>query len=124
MIDFENKKVFKLSKGNEKKIPDDIHDLLIPQEEIIGYYTALRDYVVFTSKRIIACNVQGVTGTKKDFSSLPYSRIQAFSVETAGALDIDAELSVYISGLGQVRFEFSGAGKIKEISQAMAEYIL
>ena len=124
MIDFENKKVFKLSKGNEKKIPDDIHDLLIPQEEIIGYYTALRDYVVFTSKRIIACNVQGVTGTKKDFSSLPYSRIQAFSVETTGVLDIDAELSVYISGLGQVRFEFSGSGKIKEISQAMAEYIL
>ena len=41
-----------------------------------------------------------------------------------GVLDIDAELSVYISGLGQVRFEFSGAGKIKEISQAMAEYIL
>ncbi len=124
MIDFENKKVFKLSKGNEKKVPGDILELLIPQEEIVGYYTALRDYVVFTNKSIIACNTQGVTGSKKDFSFLPYSKIQAFSIETAGILDIDAELTVCLSGLGAVRFEFSGMGNIKEISRVIGMYLL
>ena len=82
MIDFQNKKVFKLSKSKEKNIPKDIIELLVPDEQIIGYYSSLRDYVVFTSKRLIACNVQGITGSKKDFTSLPYSKIQAFSIET------------------------------------------
>ena len=43
----------------------------------------MRDCVVFTSMRIIAVNVQGITGKKKDFTSLPLAKIQAFSVETA-----------------------------------------
>lgn len=77
MIDFQNKKVFKLSKAKEKHLPKEIPDLLIDGEEIVGYYSALRDYVVFTNKRLIACNVQGITGSKKDFTSLPYSRVQA-----------------------------------------------
>lgn len=79
MIDFQNKKVFKLSKGKEKNIPKDVTELLIPGEQIVGYYSSMRDYVVFTNKRLIACNVQGITGSKKDFTSLPYSKLQAFS---------------------------------------------
>ena len=90
MIYFQNKKVFKLSKSKEKNIPKDIIEQLIPDEQIIGYYSSIRDYVVFTNKRLIACNVQGITGSKKDFTSLPYSKIQAFSIETAGTLDMDA----------------------------------
>ena len=54
MIDFQNKKVFKLSKSKEKNVPKDIIELLVPDEQIIGYYSSLRDYVVFTSKRLIA----------------------------------------------------------------------
>ena len=65
MIDFQNKKVFKLIKTKEKNIPNDVMELLISEERIVGYYTSLRDYVVFTDKRLIACNVQGITGTKK-----------------------------------------------------------
>jgi hypothetical protein len=66
----------------------------------------LRDYVAFTSKRIVAVNVQGMTG--KDFTSLPYSKIQAFSIESAGTFDLDAELELWFSGLGKVKFEFKG----------------
>ena len=47
----------------------------------------MRDCVVFTSKRIIAVNVQGISGKKKDFTSLPLAKVQAFSVETAGTFD-------------------------------------
>ena len=67
----------------------------------------MRDYIVFTSKRIIAVNVQGITGKKKDFTSLPFSKVQAFSLETAGTFDLDAE-AVWFSGLGRVKFEFKG----------------
>ncbi|MEI3163924.1 MAG: PH domain-containing protein [Lachnospirales bacterium] len=90
MIDFTNKTLFKLKKSNIA-VPDVINKLLIPNEDVIGIYTALRDYVIFTNKRIIAVNVQGITG-KEGFTSLPYSKIQLFSVETAGVIDLDSEL--------------------------------
>ena len=124
MIDFKNGKAFKLSAGKEKNIPKEVYDLLIGGEEIIGYYSAIRDYVIFTNKRIIACNVQGLTGSKKDFSSLPYSKIQAFSVETAGTLDMDSELTICLSGLGSVKFDFSANSNIREIGRSISEYIL
>ncbi|MFQ7309114.1 MAG: PH domain-containing protein [Mediterraneibacter sp.] len=50
--------------------------------------------------------MQGITGSKKDFTYLPYSRVQAFSIETAGTLDMDAELPLCCSGLGSVKFDF------------------
>ena len=65
MIDFQNKKVFKLSKSKEKYVPNDIMEQLIQDEQIIGYYSSMRDYVVFTNKRLIACNAQGLTGAIK-----------------------------------------------------------
>ena len=124
MIDFQNKKVFKLSKAKEKNVPKDILDLLVDGEQIVGQYSSLRDYVVFTNKRLIACNVQGITGSKKDFSSLPYSKVQAFSIETAGTLDMDAELTLCYSGLGNIKFEFSAGGEIKNIGKIVSAYIL
>ena len=71
--------------------------------------------VVFTDKRIIAVNVQGITGKKKDFTTLPYSKISAYSVETAGTFDLDSELDLYYSGVGRVRFEFKGSSDILEM---------
>ena len=124
MIDFNNGKAIKLSKGKESRIPKEVNELLVDGEVIIGYYSAIRDYVVFTNKRIISCNVQGIVGAKQDFSSLPYSKIQAFSVETAGTLDMDAELTVCLSGLGSVKFDFTANSNIREIGRTIAEYIL
>ena len=117
MIDFQNKAIIKLSKVNAETIMHDITPLLIPGEDVIGAYKSMRDYVVFTDKRIISVNVQGVTGKKKDFTSLPYSKIQVFSVETAGIFDMDSELEMYFSGLGKVKFEFSGSSDIVKIGQ-------
>lgn len=124
MIDFTNKAVFKLKKTkgftNEKLVAP----LMVPGETFVGEYQSMRDFVVFTDKRIIAVNVQGITGSKKDFSSLPYSKIQAFSVETAGTLDMDSELEIYFSGLGKVKFEFSGASDIVQIGKLISEKVL
>lgn len=123
MIDFKNGAFVKLKQTDV--VPGAIHELLIEGETVVGVYKAVRDYVAFTDKRIIACNVQGVTGKKQDFTSLPYSKFSAFSVETAGALDMDCELDIYVPGvLGRVRFEFSGSTNIKAIGQAIASRAL
>lgn len=122
MIDFQNGSIFKLKENNDYATI--VTDLLVPGERIVGAFKALRDGVIFTDKRIIAVNVQGITGKKKDFSSLPYSKITAFSVETAGTLDLDSELEMYFSGLGKVRFEFSGKTNLIEISRIIAGFAL
>jgi hypothetical protein len=122
MIDFQNGSIFKLKQNDEFAAM--VSDLLIDGEQVIGAYKAIRDGVVFTDKRIIAVNVQGITGKKKDFSSLPYTKITAFSVETAGSFDLDAELELYFSGLGRVKFDFTGKTNLIEIARLIAGYAL
>lgn len=123
MIDFENGAIFKLKPDNGKSVRL-VEDLLIPGETVIGSYTVVRDFVVFTDKRVISCNMQGVTGVKRDFTSMPYSKISVFSIETAGILDLDSELEMYFSGLGRVHFDFTGSSDIWAIGQAIAKYAL
>jgi Bacterial PH domain len=122
MIDFKNGSVFKLKANNE--YASMISNLLLPDEIVLSAFKALRDGVIFTNKRIIAINVQGITGKKKDFTSLPYSKIVVFSVETAGSFDLDSELEMYFSGLGKVKFEFTGSTNIIEISKVISSFVL
>ena len=72
MIDFKNASFVKLSKTNNSTYASAISGILIDGEEIVSTYQSMRDGVVFTNKRIVAINVQGITGKKKDFTSLPY----------------------------------------------------
>ena len=122
MIDFSNKGFFKLKQNNE--YAERVADLLLDGEEVVDAYKAMRDGVVFTTKRIIAVNVQGITGKKKDYTSLPYSKIVVFSVETAGSFDLDSELELYFSGVGRVKFEFSGQTNVIEIARLIASFAL
>lgn len=124
MIDFKNGSFFKLKMISSSTGEDMISPLLIDDENVISAYGSLRDYVIFTNKRIVAVNVQGVTGKKKDFSSLPYAKISAFSVETAGHFDLDSELELWFSGLGKVKFEFTGNSNIVQIGQLIGSYAL
>lgn len=124
MIDFENKKVFKLTAEKPEKGFQIVEDLLIPGETVIDSFGSVRDHLIFTDKRIISVNTQGVTGKKKDFTSIPYKRIQTYSVETAGFFDLDAELTIYISSIGMVRFQLFGSKHIKSLCAAISEHIL
>lgn len=124
MIDFSNAYFLKMKPVDDKVYANLISPMLVSGESIIGTYQSVRDGVVFTSKRIIAINVQGLTGKKKDFTSLPYSKIQAYSVETAGVLDTDCELDLWFSGLGKVRFEFIHTLNITEICKLISEKVL
>jgi len=124
MIDFKSGAFLKLTKVRRSTNAATVTNLLVSGEEIISEYQTVRDFVMFTNKRIIAVNVQGFTGKKKDFTTLPYSKIQAYSVETSGTFDLDAELELYFSGLGKVKFEFSGDNDILEIARFIGEIIL
>ncbi len=124
MIDFQNGDIFKLRNTGRFQNEKLIAPLFVSGEEFLGEYQAIRDFVIFTNKRAIAVNVQGVTGKKKDFTSLPYSKIQLFSIETSGVLDLDSELEIYLSGVGKVVFEFTGQSDITAIARAIGKFVL
>lgn len=124
MIDFKNANYLKLSPVNDKAFADVILPMFIPGEEILQTFKSIRDGIVFTNKRIFAINVQGLTGKKKDFTSLPYSKIQCFSVETAGVLDLDSELELWFSGLGKVKFEFTSNADVAGICRSISAFVL
>lgn len=124
MIDFNNAKFLKMRPADDKAFEKLISPMFAEGEFIIGSYQSVRDGVVFTNKRIIAINVQGLIGKKKDFTSMPYSKIQAYSVETAGVWDMDCELDLWFSGLGRVRFEFIGNANIQDICKLISERVL
>ena len=124
MIDFNNSKFVKLKPIDANQIIKTVGDLLIDGEQIVYSFQAMRDSVVFTDKRVISINVQGLTGTKKDFTSLPYSKVQAYSVETAGLMDLDAELELWFSGLGKVKFEFTSGCDIYGLEKMLSYNIL
>lgn len=124
MIDFTNKKILKLSAEDPARGWKAVEELLIAGENVIDSFVSVRDRLVFTNKRIISVNVQGVTGMKKDFTSIPYRQIQTFSVETAGFLELDAELTLYISCVGMVQFQLFGSKHIKRLCAAISQHIL
>lgn len=125
MIDFNSQGFFaRLKKVNDNEFGKIIGDFLIDGETVIGAYKSVRDGVVFTNKRIIAINVQGITGKKQDYTSIPYSKISTFSLETAGVFDLDSELELYMSGVGKVKFQFTGSTDVKAICRAISQYTL
>ncbi len=124
MIDFDKAGIIKL-----KPIPNDkmlvaIERFLIDEENVFAVFKSVRDQLVFTNKRIISANVQGITGSKVDYTSIPYSKIQTFSVETAGSLDLDCEIQLYISSVGRISFDIRGDFDIVQFNRIISSYVL
>jgi len=124
MIDFQNAKYIKLRAVKPDKFIKSLAPMLVQGEEISACFQGIRDYLVFTDRRLITVNIQGVTGKKQDFTSLPYKRVQAYSVETAGILDLDSELILWFSGLGMVHLEFTGGTDVAAICRLIGERML
>ncbi len=123
MLDFQNPEYIKL-KSTKDNYDKELAPILIDGEEVIACYKSVRDGVAFTNKRLIVISIEGITGKKKDLTSLPYSKIQAFSIETSGVFDIDSELELWFSGLGKVRLEFTGGTKVTEVCKLISNYVL
>ncbi len=93
---------------------------LASDEKIRLAFANVRDKVVFTDNKIIALDVQGLTGKKQDFRFFPYSKITSFSIETAGTFDWDADFKIWLSGVGCFEVKFSAALDIKSIGAFLA----
>ena len=91
--------------------PDEVASLFTDSAEI-RIDQGIRDGVLFTDRRIIAVNTQGFTGRKKAFVVMPYSRIQAYSIESAGVIDFDSEVRIWLAGLGMATFELVAGADI------------
>ena len=117
MLDFGKGKFhkYRLSEVDYSEFIDEVAPLLIDSETIIGAFKAGRDGVLFTTKRLITIDKQNIK--KTDFTSIPYSSIDVFSVETAGFLDRDAELDICVKGSGKFCFEFDRASSMPTICQ-------
>lgn len=107
------------------EIQEDFGQVLSAGERIEKAYRLLRDLFVFTNKRLILVDKQGLTGNKVEYHSLPYRSITHFSVETAGHFDLDAELKVWISGSPvPIQKRFNKNLNIYEVQSVLAGYVL
>lgn len=124
MIDFNNATFVKLGPWDPREAQQELAPVLVPEEQIYLPFKAMRDSVTFTNKRIISLNVKGMSGKKRDYTSLPYSKIQAFSVETAGTVDMDSELVMWFAGLGRVKLEFNRNVDITVLNRLLSDQVL
>ncbi|MER2173409.1 MAG: PH domain-containing protein [Carnobacterium sp.] len=100
--------------------------VILESEEIDLAFKLVRDLIIFTNKRLIIINKQGVTGKKTTYHSLPYKSISRFLVETTGHFDLDAELKIFISSANEpaITLQFTNDKHITTIQQALAVAVL
>lgn len=113
------------SEVNAQEIQKEFERVLAPSERIEKAYRLIRDMFIFTNKRLILVDKQGLTGKKVEYHSIPYKNITHFSIETAGSFDLDAELKIWISGNAlPLQKQFNKNLNIYELQSVLAEYVL
>ncbi|TKI55153.1 PH domain-containing protein [Brevibacillus antibioticus] len=113
------------SEVNIADVQNEYAQILANNERIEKAYKLIRDMFIFTNKRLILVDKQGITGRKTEYHSIPYKSINHFSIETAGNFDLDAELKIWLSGSAvPIQKQFNKNLNIYKIQSVLAEYIL
>ena len=120
MINFNGDSIWNLKPIDVSSVKTQVFGLLIEGEEIVAAFRTIRDQLVFTNKRIISIDVQGLTGLKKSFAIMPYSRVQFFTIQTPGF----AELYLMFSNGFTAKFEFRGSVDIGALGRTISTYVL
>lgn len=125
-ITFNKDSVFNLRPIELASVRNEVKGLMVQGEAPVAAFQTIRDQLVFTNKRIISIDVQGVTGMRKSFSSMPFSKVQFFSIQTQGFLELvpDSELLIMFSNGYTARFEFRGSVDIGAIGRMISAYVL
>jgi hypothetical protein len=116
--------------GNASEVDDSdlekvLANTLIEGEHVEKAYKVIRDMFIFTNKRLILIDKQGVTGSKMEMVSIAYSKITKFSKESAGHFDLDAELKIWIgSDPTPLTKEFKAGDNINEVYRVISQYAL
>lgn len=107
------------------EVQKDLDAILVPGEQVVKGFRIVRDLFIFTDKRLILIDKQGITGRKAEYHSIPYKSISHFSVETGGTFDLDAEMKIYISGnMNPIEREFKKGADITGVQKTLAMFIL
>ena len=110
---------------NTKELQKDLEATIVEGETVVKAFRILRDLFIFTDKRLLLIDKQGLTGKKAEYHSIPYKSISHFSVETAGTFDMDAEMKIYISGNPTpIQREFKRGTDIVGVQKVLAGFIL
>jgi hypothetical protein len=108
----------------EIPVPADVNDLLVDGEQAVAAYKTFRDSAIFTTKRLIVRDAQGITGKKVEVYSLPYSRIDMWSAENAGKLlDFNAELELWTRA-GHIKIKLDKKIDIRRLDKLIAWAVL
>jgi hypothetical protein len=109
-----------------EKLNEKYKRLLIDGEEVELGFKLFRDIFIFTNKRLILIDIQGLTGSKIEYNSMPYKSISRFSLETAGTFDLDAELKIWMSSenMPSVSKKFNKSINVYDIQKYLASKIL
>ncbi len=111
---------------SQEELKKDYANLLIEGEEIELGFKLIRDLFIFTTRRLILIDKQGLTGSKVEYKSINYKSISRFSIETAGTFDLDAELKIWISGeqAPSIRKQFNKSVNVYDVHRVLATYVL
>ena len=106
------------------KMQAEFAQILSAGEQVERAFTLIRDAMLFTDRRLILVDKQGLTGSKVEYHSLPYRAITHFSVETAGHFDLDAELKIWVSGRAEpFAQQFKKGLSIYAVQAVLAGYV-
>ena len=112
------------SEADVDDVEQNLEKVLADGEEVEQAFKLVRDLLIFTNRRFILVDRQGLTGKKSTYHSIPYRAISNFSVETAGHLDLEAELKIWISGNATpIEKTFTRGSTILEVQKALATYV-
>ena len=109
---------------SECPIPDDVNELLVQGERAVAAYKTFRDSAIFTTKRLIVRDAQGLRGKKVEIYSLPYSTINMWSSENAGKLlDFNAELELWTRA-GHIKVNLDKGIDVRRLDRLIADAVL
>jgi hypothetical protein len=108
---------------SECPIPKDVDQLLTKGEEAVAAYKTFRDSAIFTNKRLIVRDSQGISGKKVEIYSLPYSAINMWSTENAGMLDFNSEVELWTRA-GHIKVKLQRGVDIRRFDQLISDAIL
>ena len=115
--------------GNASEVPaaelqTEFARLLMKDESILCGYRLVRDVFMFTGRRLLLVDKQGLTGKKLEYLSIPYKSITKFSIETAGTFDLDAELKIWVAGSPEpVSQKFSKGVDVYKVQTLLAKAV-
>jgi hypothetical protein len=107
----------------ECPIPDDVTDLLVSGEKAVAAYKTFRDSAIFTTKRLIVRDAQGLTGKKVEIYSLPYSSINMWSSENGGRIDINSEVELWTRA-GHIKIKLRKDVDIRKFDKLISTALL